>query len=78
MSRSHRNESSKSPYLNTAGAAEYLQIAAKTLEKFRVFGGGPRYRKHGRRVVYRREDLDAWSEERAFHSTTEADAKGAR
>ncbi|MCH9647884.1 MAG: helix-turn-helix domain-containing protein [Deltaproteobacteria bacterium] len=64
---------SSSPFLNTTGAADYLNLSAKTLEKFRVFGGGPRFRKHGRRVVYRCEDLDAWSEERAFHSTLEAD-----
>ena len=47
-------------YLDTASAAGFCSIAASTLAKFRVFGGGPPYSKIGRRVVYRAADLDAW------------------
>ena len=49
-----------------------LGLAQKTLEKLRVIGGGPRFRKHGRRVLYRREDLDAWSEERVRTPTSDS------
>ncbi len=52
----------RSPYLNTVQAAHYLNISPKTLEKMRVVGGGPNFRKHGGRVVYTRPDLDLWSE----------------
>lgn len=61
----------RSPFVTTARAAEYLGLSPKTLEKARVLGGGPRFRKHGRRVVYRLEDLDAWSEERVRMSTAD-------
>jgi predicted DNA-binding transcriptional regulator AlpA len=47
--------------LRTPDAARYLGLAASTLEKMRIYGGGPVYQKAGPRiVVYRTEDLDAW------------------
>lgn len=47
-----------SPYLDTAQAAAYLATSRRTLERFRLVGGGPRYAKSGRRVLYRRDWLD--------------------
>jgi predicted DNA-binding transcriptional regulator AlpA len=41
-------------------AARYAGLSASTLNKLRVYGGGPSYLKLGRRVVYDRNDLDAW------------------
>lgn len=35
-------------------------ISASTLNKYRVFGGGPVFCKVGRTVVYDPSDLDAW------------------
>ena len=32
-------------------AAEYLRLSPRTLEKQRVIGGGPKFRKFGRRVM---------------------------
>jgi Helix-turn-helix domain len=46
--------------LSTVAAAEYLQLSARTLEKFRVTGGGPPYHKLGRLVRYLVRDLDEW------------------
>lgn len=66
------NQFERSPYLETEPAAEYLKLSPKTLEGLRVTGGGPRFRKHGRRVLYHKADLDAWSDERAFKSTSQA------
>ncbi|WP_370237829.1 helix-turn-helix transcriptional regulator [Brevundimonas sp.] len=58
--------------LDTAGAALYLgTVKPKTLEKWRVIGGGPAYIKTGRAVVYQVSDLDAWLEARKFASTSE-------
>lgn len=61
----------ESPFLTTEQAAAYLGLARKTLEKQRVYGDGPPFRKHGRRVLYRREDLDVWSEAQLRRSTSD-------
>lgn len=61
-----------SPFLNTAQAAFYVGLSQRTLEKMRVVGGGPAYRKHGRYVRYHIDDLEAWSQARARHSTAHA------
>ena len=52
-------------YLDQDQASEYLaekglRIAPKTLGKLRVIGGGPAYRKFGRKPIYDPPDLDAW------------------
>jgi len=56
-------------YLNNAEAAEFLRLSPRTLEKQRVIGGGPRFRKFGRRVMYAIEDLEAWANARSFEMT---------
>ncbi|MGX1101565.1 helix-turn-helix transcriptional regulator [Amorphus sp. MBR-141] len=70
-----------SPFLNTAQAAFYVGLSARTLEKMRTAGTGPIYRKHGRYVRYHIDDLDAWSEGRTTsagdaHSSGQSDAPG--
>ena len=64
-----------SPFLNTAQAAHYISLSPKTLEKMRVVGGGPKFRKHGRYVVYHIQDLEDWSAGRTHGSTSEAPPK---
>lgn len=61
-----------SPFLSTAQAAHYVGLSRRTLEKMRVVGGGPTYRKHGRYVRYHIDDLDQWSAARAKRSTADA------
>ena len=61
-------------YLTTDEAAERLRLARRTLELMRSSGRGPRYRYHGRRVLYAPEDLKAWSEANARTSTSEKGA----
>ena len=58
-------------HVDTPAAAKYLKLSASTLEKWRVMGGGPRYLKLGRRVVYSIDALDAWLRERECGSTSE-------
>ncbi|HSV82692.1 MAG TPA: helix-turn-helix domain-containing protein [Ramlibacter sp.] len=56
-------------YLNNSEAAEFLRLSPRTLEKQRVIGGGPRFRKFGRRVMYAIEDLETWANARSFEMT---------
>ncbi|WP_299410357.1 helix-turn-helix domain-containing protein [uncultured Roseobacter sp.] len=59
------------PYLTTPEAAQFLRLKPNTLEKMRVYGGGPIYRKHGRHVRYHIDDLTAWSDLRKKDSTAD-------
>jgi len=65
------SEPTKQLYLNTKQAAEHLGLRPNTLAKMRVYGNGPKYRKHGFRVLYALDDLDAWSDASARSSTSE-------
>lgn len=60
----------ESYFFSVVEAAHYLRLKRRTLDNLRWSGGGPKYRKHGGRVLYRREDLDAWSKSRAYLSTS--------
>jgi hypothetical protein len=62
---------SSTPYLTNAEAAAWLRLSPRTLEKLRVIGGGPRFRKLRRRVVYALADLEVWSNSRAFEMTSD-------
>ncbi len=56
-------------YLTNDEAAAFLRLSPRTLEKMRVIGGGPRFRKFGRRVMYAVADLEAWADARSFEAT---------
>lgn len=56
-------------YLTNNEAAAFLRLSPRTLEKQRVIGGGPRFRKFGRRVLYALSDLEAWADARSFEAT---------
>jgi predicted DNA-binding transcriptional regulator AlpA len=58
-------------FLRTPEAARFLGLSGRTLEKHRVFGTGPRYRKIGGRVVYALEDLRAWADQGLRLSTSD-------
>ena len=61
----------KPEFLNTDEAAEMLRLSARTLEKYRVLGGGPRFRKFGARVVYAAADLRAWADSHTYGMTSD-------
>ena len=63
-------------YLTNDEAAEFLRLSPRTLEKHRVTGGGPRYRKFGRRVLYAIDDLEAWASARCFEATSGYESRG--
>jgi hypothetical protein len=58
-------------YLTNDEAAAFLRLSPRTLEKQRVIGGGPRFRKFGRRVLYAIADLETWADSRAFEMTSD-------
>ena len=60
-----------SRYLSNDEAANFLKLSPRTLEKQRVVGGGPKFRKFGRRVVYAFEDLETWANARSCDTTSD-------
>jgi hypothetical protein len=48
------------PLFDTVAAARYVGLSKSTMEKARLYGGGPPYLKLGRLVRYRVVDLDEW------------------
>lgn len=58
-------------YLRTAEAARFLGLSPRTLEKHRIYGTGPAYRKIGARVVYSVADLNAWADRGTRTSTSD-------
>lgn len=62
-------------YLRTPKAAEYLDLGQSTLERKRIDGTGPQWRRLGSKiVVYAIEDLDAWASEQVCNSTSDLEA----
>jgi predicted DNA-binding transcriptional regulator AlpA len=57
-------------------AATYLGLSVSTLNKLRVFGGGPVYLKLGRRVAYDLADLDDWLASKRRRSTSDQGGAG--
>jgi len=62
---------------NENQAATFLGVSPRSLQAWRVRGGGPPYVKIGRAVRYQRRALVSYQQEHTVSSTTEADAKGA-
>lgn len=58
-------------YLRTHEAGRFLGLSGRTLEKHRLYGTGPAYRKVGGRVIYSVEDLQAWAEQGRQYSTSD-------
>lgn len=58
-------------FLTTDEAGAFLRLSPRTLEKQRVLGGGPRFRKFGARVVYAAADLRAWADSRTYGMTSD-------
>lgn len=56
--------------INEQTAAEALAVAVRTLQWWRIRGGGPKFVKLGRAVRYRRADLMDWIDENTRRSTS--------
>jgi hypothetical protein len=65
-------ESNAQPrWADVKGAAHHGGVGVSTLNKKRVHGGGPRYYRKGRRIIYDLNDIDAWLAECSHTSTSE-------
>lgn len=51
--------------------AELLSMSPRTLERWRILGKGPSFRKLGSRVVYFENDLKTWLDGQVYTSTTD-------
>jgi len=58
-------------FFTIAEAAELMRVKRRTLDNFRWRGEGPRFRRHGGRIVYHRDDLLAWSDQRRARIASE-------
>ena len=65
-------------YVTQAQLAEVLRISERSLARMRSDGIGPIFRKAGRRVLYKMEDVEVWLNSRCFSSTAEAKEAGLR
>lgn len=62
-------------YLRTPDAAIYLGVGRSTLERKRIDGTGPKFRRLGGKIIsYAVDDLDAWASQQVFSSTSEVEA----
>lgn len=68
----------RSAFYSNEEAADFLRLSPRTLEKYRVRGGGPPFRKLGRRVVYALSDLEDWAGRRVCDSTSDVAWKDRR
>ena len=59
--------------LRTPDAAVYSGLSQSTLNKLRVFGGGPVFHKCGRAVIYDTADLDNWLRQKRRATTSDQD-----
>ena len=64
-----------STILDAHASARYMGLSASTLAKMRLSGNSPPFLKLGRRVLYRRVDLDEWLQSRIACDTSDADAR---
>jgi len=60
------------PLLTQRQCAEALALSERTLERFRVSGGGPKFGRLGKSVRYRLSDVEVWLASRVVGSTSEA------
>ena len=58
-------------------AAARLALSVRTLQQWRVKGGGPPFLKLGSSVRYNEDDLEAWADAQVRNNTSESDRPSA-
>ena len=64
--------------LTVEPAAEYVGVSRSMLDKLRTAGGGPRFIKLGKKVLYDTLDLDRWCESNKQESTARLASRAPR
>jgi len=64
-------EQDQNHLLKPSQATDYLGVSAKTLANWRYQGSGPKFRKIGSRVFYRRSDLMRFRKARRYKNTSQ-------
>jgi Helix-turn-helix domain len=64
-------DETESPFLTVEEAATFLRLKKRTLDNMRWLGTGPKFRKHGGRIYYHRDELREWSLNSRRQSTSE-------
>ena len=64
-------------HFNQVELSRRWRLSTRTLERWRFQGTGPQYVKVGGRVVYRREDVDAFEAERLHAPASKRPARPA-
>ncbi|MEQ1890398.1 MAG: helix-turn-helix domain-containing protein [Alphaproteobacteria bacterium] len=64
-------------FMPQGDTAKMLSVSERTLERWRLEGTGPVYRKFGRRVLYAKADVVAWADLHCRKSTSDPDHLGA-
>jgi hypothetical protein len=54
-----------SPFLTIPEAAVLMRVRPRTLDNLRWRREGPPYRRHGGRILYHRDEVLEWSEQRS-------------
>ncbi|MFN0263968.1 helix-turn-helix transcriptional regulator [Tepidamorphus sp. 3E244] len=70
----HSPTSNSDTYLKEGQVAELLGLPVRTLQSWRLRGGGPEFYKIGRSVRYKRADLEEWLASRKASSTASVGA----
>lgn len=65
------DENQNRAVMTVSEAAEYLGLAQSTLNKWRCFGGGPKFLKLGKAIRYRLSDLDDFLAAHQMASTSQ-------
>ncbi len=63
--------------LGESETAQMLSVSTRTLQAWRLKGGGPVFVRCGRAVRYRRRDLISWMDANAVSSTSQETGQGA-
>lgn len=70
-----RKAAAANALLTETDAAALTGLSVRTLQTWRVRGGGPQFAKLGGAVRYRRADIEAWINARLARTTGEAEAR---
>ena len=63
-------------FLKVSEAAAMLQLHSRTLDRYRITGGGPAYYMFGTAVVYALADLADWAAARRYRNTSQTVGTG--